>query len=421
MNPFALRGLLRRQRLGPARRVATVSNFAVLRVAKITSLKGLAGAAAHNSRTAPAGLDHANDQAPQMGGGIQRLAGRDDAVEAWHERTRAVGLAKPRKDAVRALEAVVSASPEWFGQATPEDRAAWCDRSMAWAAKTFGSENILSAHRHDDEDMLHIHVLAIPLAQKERKKAGRPRKGREGRPRAAAASWGLSAADLVGSPEKLTALQTAYAAEVADLGIRRGRPRRVTGARHRSAAAYRAEAAEQLDAAHEARVEALDELGSAKGARIFAEIDAEQITAAARQSAAEAAAAFTVGLDAIDAGELVYRPADDRKPAGLTRRAVEVPCLPPDQPGFHKWRAAVRPLVSRLVGYARRLSLISTREHEVARRSSDLAVEARAIRGVADRQAAAERVARTGDGPANRDAEILTRGRSMRAAREIMR
>lgn len=418
MNPLALRGLRRRRRLGlQPKGVATVPDFAVLRIAKISNLKGLSGAAAHNTRTASAGLEHADGIAPRIGGGVHRLAGQDDAVEAWHKRARAVRLAKPRRDAVRAIEAIMSASPEWFSRATPEVRNAWSARSIAWVAEAFGTENILSAHLHDDEATPHIHVLVIPLAQKKRKKAGRPRKGREGRPRPAVASWGLSAADLIGSPDKLSALQTAYAAEVADLGIRRGRARRATGARHRSAAAYRAEASEHLDAAYEARIEASNELGSAKGSRMFAEIEATQIITDAKQSAAETATAFTVGLDAVDAGELVYCPGDGKRPEGLVRQKVDIPQLPPDRSGFFKWKEAVRPLISRLVGYARRLSLVATREQEINHRSDDLDVEAEAIRRVANRQVANEKAAGVTDGPAHRDVAILTRDQSIEASR----
>jgi hypothetical protein len=398
-----------------------MTNFAVLRIAKIISLKGLAGAAAHNNRTATVGLDHADSRAPLMGGGIQLLAGRDDALAAWRERANAVGLGKPRKDAVRALEAVISASPEWFAQASYDDRIAWRDQSMAWAARTFGDENILSAHSHDDEGNPHLQILTIPLAKKNRKRAGRPRKGRQAHPRVAVTSWGLSAADLIGSPEMLTALQTSYAAEVANLGIRRGYPRRVTGARHRSAAAYRAEAAELLDATHDDRIKAMDELASVKGARMFAEIDAEQSTAAAKQSAAEMAMAFTIGLDAIDAGELVYCPASGKRSARLKRTEVEIPCLPIDRSAFQSWCRAVQPFFSRLLGYARRLNRVSTLEHEVVQRGNDLAIEAGAIQLVLQRQATEELVAEKTDGPAKRYGKIIARDYSMLSAREVTR
>ena len=398
-----------------------MSNFAVLRIAKISSLKGLAGIAAHNTRTAKSGLNHADNHAPQMGGGIRLLVGSDNAVEAWHERAKAVGLAKPRKDAVRALEAVISASPEWFSQASPKDRLAWCNQSLAWAIKTFGRDNLLSAHMHDDEACPHLHVLVIPLAEKPRKKAGRPRKGRKTGPRTTVTSWGLAAADLIGSAKKLTALQTAYASEVANLGIRRGRPRRATGARHRSVAAYRAEAAELFDATQEDRIEAMDELSIAKGARMFADIDANTITAAAKQSAAETAMAFTAGLDAIDGGELVYCPANDRRAAGLKRKKVEAPCLPTNRSGFKKWQLALGPLIFQVIEYARRLNKVSKREKEVNLLSEDLAVEAGAIKRTLHRQAEAERAIGVTDGPAKQDAKILTQSRTRRFAREITR
>jgi hypothetical protein len=398
-----------------------MTNFAVLRIAKITSLKGLAGAAAHNNRTATVGLDHADSRAPLMGGGIQLLAGRNDAVAAWRERVNTVGLGKPRKDAVRALEAVISASPEWFAQASYDDRIAWRDQSMAWAARTFGDENILSAHSHDDEGNPHLQILAIPLTQKKRKKVGRPRKGRQALPRAAVNSWGLSAADLIGSPEKLTLLQTSYAADVANLGIRRGYPRRVTGARHRSAAAYRAEAAELLDATHDDRIRAMDELASVKGARMFAEIDAEQSTATAKQSAAETAMAFTIGLDAIDAGELVYCAASDKRSARLKRAKVEIPCLPIDRSAFQSWCRTVQPLFARLLGYARRLNRVSTLEHKVVQRASDLAIEAAAIHRVLQHNATEEVVADNAGCPTKRDGTTSARDWSMRSAKEATR
>jgi len=197
-------------------------DFAVLRIAKIKSLSGLSGASDHNTRSATSGLDHADNHAPQMGGGCRLLMGSERAVEAWQVRAGSVGLRKPRKDAVRALEVVMSVSPEWFSQAIPGERQEWVEKSLSWAVKRFGSENILQATLHDDEETPHIHVLVIPVALKARKKAGRPRKGRESRPRTSAPYWGLSATDWIGSPEKLVEMQTDYAADVADLGIRRG-------------------------------------------------------------------------------------------------------------------------------------------------------------------------------------------------------
>jgi hypothetical protein len=173
---------------------------------------------------------------------------------------------------------------------------------------------------------------------------------------------------------------------------------------------YRSEAAELLDATHCDRIEAMNELSSAKGAKMFAQIDAEQVLTTAQQSAADTAIAFTIGLDAIDGGELVYSPGSNQKPAGLNRQKVENPCLPIDRSGFQSWLRAVQPLISRLVGYAYRLRCVSMLEKNLTMRGDDLAVEAGAILRVAERQAANEKIKEGAEGIANQDAAILVRG-----------
>ena len=357
-----------------------MADFAVLRIAKIKSLRGLSGEASHNSRTATAGTYHADNQAPLMGGGSQLLAGQEDALEAWKARADAVSLAKPRKDAVRALEMVMSASPEWFHQASPDEREQWRDKSLAWATELFGKENILSAHLHDDEQTPHLHVLAIPLAQKPRKKAGRPRKGRKGQARQEVKTWGLSAADLVGTPDKLVELQSQYAAEVAGLGIRRGRPRRATGAQHVSPALYRAQAAESLSEARDIRAQAIDELNIAKttAGEIIGQAD-------------EAAEAFTIGLDAIDQEELTYDPAIKR----LAWNKVENPILPTQTRALRRWKSMVKPFFETLVKYARRAADMKKETKRLEQKS--IAIHSRERTLSVDAETVSRMLRRTGE------------------------
>ena len=349
-----------------------MSDFAVLRIAKIHTLKGLSGAAAHNARTASAGCGHADNRTPLMGGGVRLVAGQEDALAAWTSRTKAVGLSKPRKDAVRALEVVMSATPRWFQSASPEDRQEWLDQSLAWATDLFGADNVLSAHLHDDEGNPHLHLLAVPLKQKSRKKAGRPRRGRE---RKASLTWGLSAADFVGSPELLVELQTQYATQVSGLGIRRGRARRVTGAQHVSASAYRAQAADELSSAKEIRTEALNELTIAK-----------DVGATAQRSAKETAKAFTTGLDAVDRGELTYAPSTNDARASLVRHKVEEPALPAKADQMKKWKLAIRPLFKALLAYAKRAAMLKerndiadAREAEISKREQQIQADAATV------------------------------------------
>jgi hypothetical protein len=361
--------------------------LAVLRFAKLRTLGKLAVASQHNTRTADSGLSHTTP--PPDGPGVVLLDGQADAAAAWHERAAAVGLGKPRRDAVLAVECVMSASPSWFAAATPDERADWTSRSMEYARATFGPANILQAVRHDDEETPHIHVLAIPLEQKERARAGRPRKGREGAKRAPVLSWGLNADRILAGPEALRQHQTDYAAAVADLGIRRGRPKRDTKAQHKPAAIYRAEAAQDraeaakvLDAAH--IIEADAERQGKRSQRI-------------ERDARAGADAFTKGLDAIEQGELVAAP---KRPSGLAVLPVETPVLPPQMSQeFGGWFSNVRPYLKALVGYAKRLAGLAEREEALKQREAEVARQAETLERVAQREAMRESARTTPEAP----------------------
>ena len=359
--------------------------LAVLRFAKLRTMGKLAVASQHNTRTADSGISHTTP--PPDGPGVIMLDGQADAAAAWHERAAAVGLGKPRRDAVLAVECVMSASPSWFAAATPDERADWTRRSMEYARATFGPANILQAVRHDDEETPHIHVLALPLEQKERARAGRPRKGREGAKRTPVLSWGLNADRILGGPEKLREHQSTYAAEMTDLGIRRGRPRRETKAEHKPAAIYRAEAAQD-------RAEAAKVLEAAHVIEADAERRGKRSQRIERDSRA-GADAFTKGLDAVEQGELVAAP---RKPFGLDVQPVETPVLPQQMTQeFGGWLSNVRPYLKALVGYAKKLAGLAEREEalkqreaEVARQKAEVARQAEALERVAQRAAWAE-------------------------------
>lgn len=360
---------------------------AVLRFEKLRTMGKLAVASQHNTRTADSGLSHTTP--PPDGPGVVWLDGQPDALAAWHERAAAVGLGKPRRDAVVAIEMVMTASPSWFATATPDELADWTSRSMEYARATFGPANILQAVRHDDEETPHIHVLAIPLEQKERARAGRPRKGREGAKRAPVLSWGLNADRIVGTPEKLIEHQTAYAAEVAHLGIRRGRPKRETKAQHKSAAAYRAEAAQD-------RAEAAKVLAAAR----VIEADTTRRDKQSQRTARDAQAgadAFTKGLDAVEQGELVAAP---KMPSGLAVQPVAQPILPPQMTReFGGWYSNVRPYLKALVGYAKRLAGLAEREEALKQREAEVARQAATLERVAQREAMRESARAAPDAP----------------------
>ena len=107
---------------------------------------------------------------------------------------------KRRKDAVLTVEYVMTASPEWFAQATPEQEKAFFQRSLQWLADKYGADRIVTASIHRDEATPHLSAFVVPLTQDKR----------------------LSAKEFIGSRDKMRADQTTYAACVVDLGLERG-------------------------------------------------------------------------------------------------------------------------------------------------------------------------------------------------------
>jgi hypothetical protein len=174
-------------------------NFAILRIQKVKDMRQIGSRAAHNARASPDAAPHADPtkrQDNQVLHGPSTATGITSAIG-----TKLQALPKYRRDAVLAIEVVMTASPGFFDPAKPDGKRwrAWRDRSMAWLRETFCESNVISAVLHLDEETAHIHALVVPV------QAGRLR----------ASHW------LDGRP-KLRALNDTYAAAVHDLGLARG-------------------------------------------------------------------------------------------------------------------------------------------------------------------------------------------------------
>tara|TARA_B100002049_G_scaffold225354_2_gene197354 strand:- start:1033 stop:2124 length:1092 start_codon:yes stop_codon:yes gene_type:complete len=332
-----------------------MKTYAILRVAKLKTLGQLGAANGHNTRARAQG--HADDQSPLMGGGVQRLAGKGDPVQAFKDRVSETG-AKPRKGAVIALEFVASASPDWFAAATPGEREEWASNTISFLTnRVGGKENILVAHLHDDETTPHIHFLAVPLIEKERKKAGRKpkRKSAQEKPDGAI-SWALAAADIVGDRNKLEALQSDYAAAVAHLGIRRGRPRALTQATHKSPAQYRHELQKHT------------------------ETQKKNATIAAKKMVERVATAMTTGFDAVDQGKLKYKPADAVKKERLVRGTHG-----PRAEGLQALGRSIRPALRAILSYAKAQAQLLDRQMQVDKHKEKVAEDATEVIQMAER------------------------------------
>lgn len=106
---------------------------------------------------------------------------------------------KPRKDANRMVNLVLSASPEFYETATKKSIDDWEKATQKWAEDYFGKENILYSVVHNDEKTKHFHIAIVPIF--------------EGK---------LRSNHWFDGPAKLNALHNSYAKINKKFGIQRG-------------------------------------------------------------------------------------------------------------------------------------------------------------------------------------------------------
>lgn len=175
--------------------------YAILRTDKLSTWKSLAGVAGHHARTRE--TLNAN---PAVGN--HWLVGAPEINIVDTVRTL-IGNRKIRKNAVLAIEVVLTASPEYFrpnapeaaGQYEPDRLAAFEVQALDWLRRTFGPSNIASAVTHLDESSPHIQAVITPID---------PSTDR------------LNASLWLDGPPKLRALQDSFGAACRPLGLERG-------------------------------------------------------------------------------------------------------------------------------------------------------------------------------------------------------
>ena len=191
---------------------AAPRRFAILRVAKLKTMGNLHGAAQHHLRER-----HTPNADPARLDLNEILIGADTAqgiAEDW----RRVAPERFRKDAVRAVEYFIGASPEAMGAMSRDDQDLYLRRSLAWIEERHAPGSVISAIVHRDETTPHLSALVVPVD---------PETGN------------LNAKRWTGGKAALSAMQTDFAASVAAWGLERGQERSL--ARHQSIREYYAQ------------------------------------------------------------------------------------------------------------------------------------------------------------------------------------
>ena len=186
-------------------------SFAILRTEKIKTGGNAGGLNNHLERTmevpnADPHLTHLNF----------KMAGSNDL---WKDITNRLSQAEitPRKNAVLAIEHLITYSPEWapfwkegneksgftlMARNKQDDRKAtdFFIEAKKWLEEQYGKENVVNIHVHLDESTPHMHAVVVPIDKKKK----------------------LNCREFLGGREKLRNMQTSFANRVKHLGLERG-------------------------------------------------------------------------------------------------------------------------------------------------------------------------------------------------------
>jgi hypothetical protein len=176
-------------------------SYAILRLSKLKNLGMATSATQHNYR-----LQDTPNADPSLAPLNEELLNHDQR-NYWHlanERIAELHLPRLRSDAVRAVELVLTASPEAFprdadGHAKDVRGKDWVLDNFNFVRQRFGEKNVVSFTLHQDEVTPHIHCVVVPVTA-------------DGR---------LSSRDVF-SPKSLRQLQTDYAKAMEPHGLKRG-------------------------------------------------------------------------------------------------------------------------------------------------------------------------------------------------------
>lgn len=171
----------------------SMANYAIMRCKKLTGMGSVASALQHCYRERETPNADA-DRTPENHCSVSQSA--DEAMGKLRE----LLPEKRRKDAVLAVEYVITASPEWWNEATPRQQAEFFARSEQWLENKYGKDRVVAAVVHRDEATPHLSAFVVPLTQ-------------DGR---------LSAKEFIGGRSKMRDDQSTYAESVKKLGLERG-------------------------------------------------------------------------------------------------------------------------------------------------------------------------------------------------------
>lgn len=133
--------------------------------------------------------------------------GKTNFKEAIDEKLEGLTV---RKNAVIALEYILGASHDFFAH-NPDRTKEYLKHGIEFVNARHGKENVVAINWHFDEKTPHVHVLVVPIVEKEVRWKNKKRHGKKREPR-------LCARDFTGHPDMLRKIQNDFYKHIVDYG-----------------------------------------------------------------------------------------------------------------------------------------------------------------------------------------------------------
>jgi len=186
-----------------------MAQYAIMRFAKHKG--GSGGLESHHERTKERYTSNPDINTERSKYNFHIIKPNESYKRETDKRIEAAGC-KTRKDSVRFIDTLVTASPSFFKGKNREERRQFFETAVEFLAKRIGRHNIISAVVHLDEKTPHLHLCFTPITQ-------------DGR---------LSAKEIIGNRAQLTNWQDAFFSHMVKSfpNIDRGESASKTGRRH---------------------------------------------------------------------------------------------------------------------------------------------------------------------------------------------
>jgi hypothetical protein len=190
---------------------AEKKEYSIVSFVKLKTNGNIVMSAKHNNRTIP--VPNADPEKLHLNQ-LDGMAGKSNKELTAHINDRISKCGRnPRPDSVKVIDVVITASPEFFDRATPDEVDDFFKSSKQWVTDKFGSDNVMASWVHLDEKTPHLHVFVTPMMDKEHINK---------HTKAKTTALTLNASHWIDGQKKCAELHTSFNNAVKHLGLSRG-------------------------------------------------------------------------------------------------------------------------------------------------------------------------------------------------------